>query len=170
MNQETTGTDALSSNDFTQPKMSSGLNVLTILTFIGCAIGLILTLAMSAINKWLLGFMDKALESGKELSAKELADIEKGKAAIILVQDNLIPLLVIGVVGITMCFIGALWMRKLRKDGFWIYLIGEVLPVIGGLVLLGTAQYSGAMSYVIGLGIPALFIILYSMQRKYLVK
>lgn len=168
MNQEMTNKDSL--HEFEKPALPSSLNVLTILTFIGCAIGLIFTLATSAINKWLLGFMDKAISSGQELSAKDLADMEKGRAAIEKVQANLVPLIVVGLVSVALCFIGALWMRKLKKDGFWMYTAGEILPVISGFILIGTAQYTGVMSYVLGLGIPALFIILYSLQRKHLVK
>ena len=167
MNQEN---DVLSSNDFTTAKLPSSLNVLTILTFIGCALGLIFTLGTSAINKWLLGFMDKATNSGQEISSKDLAEIEKGRHAIELVQANLVPIMIVGVISVILCFTGALWMRKLKKDGFWIYLVGEVLPVISGFILIGTAQYTGVMSYVFGIGLPALFIILYAMQRKYLVK
>jgi len=37
------------------------------------------------------------------------------------------------------------------------------------LALLGMAQFTGATSYIMFL-IPVVFIILYSMQRKYLVK
>ncbi len=60
-------------------------------------------------------------------------------------------------------------MRKLKKDGYWIYVSGELLPIIVSLILLGTAQFNGAFSIVIALGIPLAFVILYTMQRKYLV-
>jgi hypothetical protein len=60
-------------------------------------------------------------------------------------------------------------MRKLKKDGFWIYTAGEILPLIGNFILLGTAQYTGVGSVIIGVAIPLVFIILYAMQRKYLV-
>ncbi len=153
-----------------EKKLPGGLNVLTILTFIGCAIFGLLTLLTPMINKWLSGFMDKALSSGQELSTKQISEIEKGKAAIELAQKNLIPLMIIGMVGIILCFLGALWMRKFKKDGYWMYVVGELAPLIGGFALMGTAQYTGVMSMVIGIGIPLLFVILYSFQRKHLVK
>lgn len=160
-------TDSL--HEFEKGKLPKTLNILTILTFIGCGLGLILTLATPVINKWLLEIMDKAANSGSEISPKDLAEMEKGRAAILLVQDNLMPLLVVGVIAVILCFIGALWMRKLKKDGYWLYVAGELLPIISGFALLGTAQFTGVMSYIISLGVPVLFIIMYTLQRKYLV-
>ncbi len=166
---EDTTADVLNFNQNAKPKLPTGLNVLTILTFIGCAVFGLLTLLMPMINKWLLGFMDKAVNSGQELSTKELADIEKGRAAIELAQQNMIPLIIIGMIGIILCFIGALWMRKLKKDGYWMYVAGELAPVIAGFFLLGTKQYDGAFSIIISIGIPLIFVFLYTMQRKHLV-
>ena len=152
-----------------KPKLPSSLNVLTILTFIGCGISLLLMLLMPVINKFFLEMMNKARSSGQELSAKQLEDMEKGKAIMELSQANIVPLMIIGFIGILLCVVGAIWMRKRKKDGFWIYTGGELLPVIGNFIILGTAQFTGAMSIVFGVGIPVLFVILYAMQRKYLI-
>lgn len=169
MNQETSK-DLLEFDEQGKAKLPGGLNVLTILTFIGCTIFGILTLLTPVINKFLSGFMDKAANSGQELTAKQLAEIEKGKVAMELASRNMIPLMVIGMVGIILCFIGALWMRKLKKDGYWMYVAGEIAPLVGGLLIMGTAQYNGVFSVLLGVGIPVLFVVLYTMQRKYLVK
>jgi hypothetical protein len=152
-----------------KPKIPSGLNVLTILTFIGCGVGLLFVVLTPLINKMLLGFMDKAQSSGQELSAKQLSDMEQGRAVIQLTQSNLVPIIAIGLVSIILCLVGAIWMRKLKKDGFWIYTGGELLPVIANFILLGTAQFTGVFSVVFAVGIPLLFVILYANQRKYLV-
>lgn len=157
--------------DFTEegkPVLPSTLNVLTILTFTWCAISALLIIATPAINKFFMGLMDKALTSGQEMSAKQLADIEKGKTALALSQANMVPLIAVGLIGVVLCFVGALWMRKLKKDGFWLYTAGELLPVITGFVLMGTAQLSGIFAIIIGLALPILFIVLYATQRKYL--
>lgn len=168
-------TDELTTSDFEQPKeekakLPSGLNVLTILTFIGCGIGILLTVLTPAINNFFLGMMEKAQSSGAELNAKQLEDMEKGKAVIKLSQANMVPLMAVGLISIALCLVGAIMMRKLKKDGYWLYVGGELLPVIGGLIIMGTAQFTGAFSIVIGVGLPILFVLLYSLQRKYLVK
>ena len=86
-----------------------------------------------------------------------------------LSQQNAIPLTIIGMAGIILCFVGALWMRKLKKDGYWMYVAGEIAPVLGSVFILGTAQYTGVSSILLGVGIPILFVVLYTLQRKHLV-
>lgn len=168
MNEFNNNADALDLNDFEAKKIPQSLNVLTILTYIGCAIFGLLTLLTPWFTKFFLGMMDKAAESGKELSAKELSDMEKGRHAMELTQAHMFPIIAVGLVGIILCFIGAFMMRKLKKDGFWIYVAGQVVPIIGNLAILGTAQFTGVTSYLVLL-IPIIFIILYARQRKYLV-
>jgi len=162
-------TDSENLSEFQTQPLPRGLNVLTILTFIGCAFGLIFSLATPWIMKFSLNMMNKASEAGTDLTPKQIADMEISKKVIELTQSNMVPLISIGILGIILCFIGAFMMRKLKKDGFWIYFSGQVLPIIGSFALLGMAQFTGATSYLMFL-IPLVFIILYSMQRKYLVK
>jgi len=152
-----------------KPRIPSGLNTLTILTFIGCGIGLLFILVTPWLNNFFLEMMDKAQTSGAELTAKQLKDMEDGRAVIALTQANMVPIIVIGLIGIVLCLTGAIWMRKLKKDGYWIYLGGELFPVVGNFIILGTAQYTNAVGIIIGVGIPLLFVILYTLQRKHLV-
>ena len=163
----TTGSENLS--EFQTQALPRGLNVLTILTFIGSALGVIFTLATPWLMKFSLNMINKASETGTDLTPKQIADMEDSKKVILLTQTNMVPLLIIGLIGIVLCFIGALMMRKLKKDGFWIYVAGQVLPIIGSFALLGMAQFTGFSSYLMFL-IPIVFIVLYSMQRKYLLK
>ncbi len=169
MNQDNTDSNLPGQEDPTKGKLPAGINVLTILTFIGCGVGALFTMFMSAINDFFLKYIDKALNSGKDFSAKELADMEKGKASIELVQQHIIPLTVVGAIGIILCVLGALWMRKLKKDGYWLYIAGELAPVIGSVVIMGTGQYNSIGSIVGGFLIPVVFVVLYTFQRKHLV-
>ena len=168
MNQEHTA-DLLLNEEQAKPTLPSGLNVLTILTFIGCAFSGLFLIFSGFIYKLLLKFMDKAIEADKEMSIKKLAEMQKAKDSIELGLVNLIPMMVIGLAGVALCFMGALWMRKLKKEGFWLYVAGEIVPVILGFVIMGTAQTNGVMSIVIGLGLPVVFVVLYAAHRKYLV-
>ncbi len=152
----------------TKPPIPSSINVLTILTFIGSGIAFLFIAFMPALNKLMMGFMEKAAESGDDLSASKLAEIERGKSLIELTQANIVPLMIIGFISIILCVVGAIWMRKLRKDGYWLYISGELLPVIGNFILLGTEQFTGVVSILMGVGIPLLFVGLYSMQLKFL--
>ncbi|MBL0147005.1 MAG: DUF4064 domain-containing protein [Chitinophagaceae bacterium] len=150
-------------------KLPSGLNVLTVLTIVGCSIFGLFTLFTPMILKFSLSMIEKATSSGAELTPKQLADMEKSKAAIELSKQHMVPMMIVGIICIALCFLGALWMRKRKKDGYWIYVAGEIAPLIAGLLIMGTAQYTSVWSVIFGVGIPALFVVLYTMQRKHLV-
>ncbi|MEO6721298.1 MAG: hypothetical protein ABIN67_13085 [Ferruginibacter sp.] len=148
-------------------KLPSGINTLTILTYIGCVFGLIFTACLPMFYKFSIEMMDKAT-TNEDISATELADIEHGRTAIESAQENIVPIMIIYFIGIFLCVLGAIWMRKLKKDGYWLYVAGEILPVIGGLIILGTSQFTNVLSVLLPVGIPLIFITLYTMQRKFL--
>lgn len=169
MNEATTN-DVLNYDAPVKTPLPSSLNVLTILTYIGCGILGLFTLLTPVILKFSKDMLEKATSSGQELTDKQMAEIQKGQAAMELTQIHMVPLMIIGMVGIILCFVGAMWMRKLKKDGYWVYVAGEIAPVIGGILIMGTAQYNGVSSIFLGLVIPVVFVTLYTLQRKYLVK
>ena len=150
-----------------KPKLPGAINVLTILTFIGCGIGALFTLCMPMLMRFSLRMMDKAIEGGN-LSEQKIADMQRQKPKMELMLDNMWPLILIGLAGIALCLYGALQMRKLKKEGFYVYVLGQILPVIGSGLLVGfSAQFNGPVSYVFA-AIPVVFIILYANQLKYM--
>lgn len=167
---ETTNEHLNFATDQQKNKLPTGLNVLTILTFIGSSVFGLLTIFTPMILKFSLSMMEKATISSSELTTKQLADIEKSKAAIELSKQHMIPMMIVGLVCIILCLVGALWMRKLKKDGYWIYVAGELAPILAGLFIMGTAQYTSIWSVLFGVGIPATFVVLYTLQRKHLTK
>ncbi len=152
-----------------KPQLPGSLKVLSILTFIGCGLGLLWSFAGFAFMEWSLKMMDKAQSGSTQLSDKQINDMDKSRLIIEKVIAYKWPLILIGLVGIGLCFYGVLSMRKLKKEGFYIYTVGELLPIIASTVLLGfSTQFNGVMSYIIGLAIPVLFVILYARNLKYL--
>jgi hypothetical protein len=152
-----------------KPKLPGSLNVLNILTFIGCGFLLLWSFAGFALMSWSLKMMDKAQSDGNaRLSDKQITDMEKSRLIIEKVIAYKWPLILIALVGIGLCFYGALAMRKLKKEGFYIYTVGELLPVVASTILLGfSTQFNGVMSYIFNF-IPVLFVILYARNLKYL--
>jgi len=152
-------------DDFTpKKKMPDMLNVLTILTFIGSGIGLIsqiysyatvcdsITKLTDAMNK--LGedsTMGRMMKDSIEVAYRSC--------------DLKLPLLLMSIVCIALCVIGAIMMRKLNKKGFYVYLIGELVGPIGVMVMIGMSF--GIMS-IIGCVIPVVFLILYGTQLKHM--
>lgn len=161
-----TQTDSIENFDMESNKPSQTLNVLTILTFIGCAVFGLFTIATPALLGFSKKMIAKAQESA-EMTPEKIAELRKGLEGIELAEKNMIPLIVVGMAGIVLCFVGAMMMRKLKKDGFWIYTAGQLLPLIAGIFIMGTSQYQGASNFVFPF-ISVLFIFLYASQRKYL--
>ena len=80
--------------------------------------------------------------------------------------ENRIPLLIITLVSLALCVYGALEMRKLKKQGYYMWLLGEILPIIGMGIFIGLVGFKGIG--MLGLIVPIVFIILYGTQLKYM--
>ncbi len=137
--------DALNLEDKDMKKLPQMLNVLTILTYIGCGLGALMII---------LGFIGVGFLSS--LAPKSAA----GSEALSKVSSNATISMVIGLVGIALCFFGAMKMRNLQKQGFFIYVAGQVIPIVATFVI------SGVTFGVVGVIIPLVFIILYGTQLK----
>jgi ABC-type spermidine/putrescine transport system permease subunit I len=162
--------DFLSEMD--QNKLPSALNTLTILTFIGSGFIILFSAITPRFMKLMKGFMDKAMtgEAAANLSPKQIEDMRKANDMYDLVLKNASITIPVTIVCAIASIIAAVMMRKRKKDGLIIYIAAEILPLIVSIILMGSAQFTGVMSYVITFGLPLLFIVLYSMQRKHLTK
>jgi hypothetical protein len=149
-------------------KLPSMLNVLTILTFIGNGLGFITAFYsyFSAASNY-----DKVVQAQDKMD--QMPDFVKnmmgpdpvGNARRML--DNRLPIMMLTLVGCLLCFYGAWQMRKLKKTGFTIYIIGDVVPFISLGLFIGLSSLTG-FSGIFGLIIIIVFIILYATQLKYL--
>lgn len=172
MNQDNTA-DTLNYDDDRKPKLPSGLNVLTILTFIGCAIQLLGSLWSFFTAKASYDKLDKLSEQMNSENmpgwAKSMmGDPETMVKMVTKTYENRIPIVLLSLIAVALCFYGALQMRKLKKQGFLFYTIGELLPFLTQFLFIGAFAFSGMAMY-FGTGIALLFILLYSMQRKNLI-
>jgi hypothetical protein len=148
-------------------KPSSMLNVLTLLSLIGSGIGFI-----GAI--WNFINADKAFYEMKKMKdTPEMEDAPSFVKAFVnddavkmaeAMMENKLPIMLITMMGCALCFVGALYMRKLKKQGYFIWMAGEILPLISSLIFVGLTVYSG-MGF-IGLLFPIAMIIMYTVCRK----
>jgi hypothetical protein len=154
-----------------QPKGLPGmLNVLTILTFIGCGLaylGGIYNLYTTSQYESQMAQMQEAQDQiGDEGMAADMM-----KASIEMFEKTYEYRYIIFISTIlftTLCLIGALQMRKLKKSGFMLYTIGELAPIVLTAALIGFSLAGGLM-IVFSSIIAVIFVILYATQRKYLV-
>ena len=160
--------DLLELNDGQKPPLPSSLNVLTILTFIGCAIGFIGAL-WNYFNAE-KGYKDlvKAQENlaeapawAKKMMGPEMVEMARKS------MENKLPIMLLTIVGTGLCLWGALEMRKLKKQGFLLWTVGEFLPIVGSAIFIGMGAFSGFTLYFYC--IPIIFLILYGVNRKHLI-
>jgi len=148
-------------------KLPSTLNVLTWLTFIANGLGFISSFwsfARAQANYDAIvkaqDSMDRAPDWVRKLAGPH--PVETARAML----DNRLPVLIIGLLGCFLCFYGALEMRKLKKMGFSLYILGDIVPFATGIFVgfdtLATLTYGFVFV------ITIIFVILYATQLKYM--
>jgi FtsH-binding integral membrane protein len=149
-------------------KLPETLNVLTILTFVGCGLQLLFSFVGYARAQ---ASLDTIVAAENNENTPSFAKKLMGPHALEIAQNSLenrLPILILTLVSCALCIYGAIQMRARKKQGFYIYLIGElVLPIITSAIFLGVAAMTG-MGAIFGFAIVAVFLILYAAQLKHL--
>ncbi len=163
--------DLLNLEERDMQKLPQMLNVLTILTYIGCGLGLISTIwsyfsAAIAMKTYETLGTNQPKTDNKTLDSILSGAQEMAKKT----YDNRLMILIFGLLGLALCFYGAMQMRNLKKQGYLIYVIGELLPIASFAIFIGFGSLLGGISMIFGVLFAALFIILYTTQRKELIK
>lgn len=168
MSQEFNPNDNLS--EFDKPKLPSSLNVLTILTIIGCSIGVLSSIYSFITAKKTYETMKETINSGKLDEAPKWARGMMNPEMLSLYRkmyENKLPILVLSLLALGLCFFGALEMRKMKKQGYTYWMVGEILPFATTIMFMGMSAFSGFG--LLAAVVPLIFIILYTVNKKYLV-
>jgi hypothetical protein len=151
--------------------LPGNLNVLTILTFIGCGLEFLSYIWQYIAADKSVASMEKTMNSPEFNKTpdflKKMMSPEAMERARVMAANKL-PILILGLIGVALCLVGALQMRKLKMQGYYLWLIGEILPAIGILIFIGVGAFAG-WAAILSYAILLVFIILYTLQRKYLV-
>lgn len=129
-------------------KRSLLLLVICILTWVGSLYSLVIVLLSLAASEFFRAFQHVSRESGMFFFGLEI----------------LSPFL---------CSLGAFFMFRLKRWGFWIYLLGELPPVIYSiyLTLALTKSFGGGMFFGLLANLfPIAFIVMYSIEMRKLNK
>ena len=168
MNADNTSNDVLNFADNKEAKLPSMLNVLTILTFIACAFELFGDIKNFFSGKENLARLQDA--QSKMAEAPSWAKNFAGPDVMEMTQkaiDNRVPILIMALVSVSLSLFGAAEMRKLKKQGYQLWLVGELLPIVTSFIFIGTSFYHTIFAF--GLIVPLIMIIFYTSQKKYLV-
>jgi hypothetical protein len=142
-------------------KLPDMLNVLTILTFIGCGIGL-----LSSIYSYFTICKQASEMMGKMGEDNPMASMMSSMVDFMQKSCEMkLPVLIMSLVSVVLCFIGAMQMRKLKRTGFFVYLVGEIAAPVAMLLMVGGG---GGIMMTISFIFPVVFVILYATQLKHL--
>ena len=155
------------------------LTILCVLSFIGSGIGI-----LSGINNYREADLTAALvreqmqKSRSEIKEKagekngekgvEMADKVIATAIDATQPDKVRTYSLATVACNALTLLGAFLMFRLRRTGFWIYLLGTLALVVSPFVIYGTGNF---LSYAMGLGfgfIGLIFVLLYSRNLKHM--
>ena len=149
-------------------KIPGAINVLTILTFVSCGIGVLSSLYSLFTIQYTYENFTKSKEVIMDNNLSFLNNFYTSLEAFYKINiENKYIIFFITIAGLVLCFYGALQMRKCKKIGLPIYLIGEWLPVALMFVLF--ASIGWAIFGILVAIVPIVFTILYVKQKKYLV-
>lgn len=164
--------DMLNLEDKDIQKLPQGLNVLTILTYIGSALAAIMAIwnyiSISASYK-AYEQLNTTMNELKTDNSAVNSILSGATEAVKKTYENRMMILIFALVGVALCFYGAMQMRNLKKQGYLIYVVGEILPIISFAVFVGFGNLFGGIAMIFYLLIAVVFIILYTLQRKHLV-
>jgi len=142
----------------TTPKRPAFLNILCILSFVGIGIAFI----SGIIN---LTQLDRNIETLKSFGGLLGGDTDSAVEAL---TNWGYTVYIITIVASLICLLGVIMMWKIKKTGFYIYVVGEIAPGIATIVLLGGFGTLGTLAIVGSLIFPIAFIIMYAINLKHM--
>lgn len=157
--------DYLQTQQYThESSLPQSINILTILTFIGSG----LQIFGAVFNYFIIAYSVKSMEKVEKIQrqprAKEFKGFFKWSYESTLRQyEHRTEILIFTILAALICIYGAFQMRKLKKQGLVIYTAGELLLPLAAFILIDF--WNSAFSFIIA----AIFIVLYSVQRKLLI-
>ncbi len=144
------------------------LKVLCILTFVGAGIGLLSGIYSLLMNERSLQVLEGMSNNPFGGTVDYTAYIEKMRKWGVLVA-------ILNIVANGLCLGGALMMWKLKKSGFYMYVVGQIVPFIalygllGGMMPnMGPMQGIMVVAQVFGFIFPAAFVVMYGLNLKHL--
>ncbi len=166
--------DSLNESEFENNTVPSGINILSILTFVGSAFAILGGMWNFYNAKKTFDTKDKVMEQMNSGSMPSwlksiMPDMTHFEEMITKSYENRIPILILTLVAGVLCIVGAMQMRKRQKQGYIFYVIGEVLPLITSAFFIGFFTLAGGAA-IFGIALTILFIVLYSLQRKHLTR
>jgi hypothetical protein len=153
----------METQNFMEPKKRpTFLTVLCILSYVGVGIAII-------GGAWNLITLQSTIDAMKMMADTGLAALVGiDKSAVEAMENWGFAVYSIQIISALICLWGVLLMWKLKKMGFYIYVIAEILPAVATLLLMGGFGPMGTMAMVMSLIFPIAFIVMYALNVKHM--
>jgi hypothetical protein len=161
MEQTNTGVDAPA----TRPKF---LNVLCILSYIGTGLGVIMGiyhLATAGAAQAGVAMLDSMSSSNNSMSS--VPGMDSMMAGAIAAAKYVYVLAGVEIATNLLCLFGVLQMSKLKKMGYYLYVVGQLTAIIVPIVLVGFGGLFGGIMIAMAI-FPIAFIIMYGVNLKHM--
>ncbi len=140
------------------------ITVLCILTFSGAG----LTIITSLFSIFTMGQLETSMNNMNEAFGDSDIGMDFGNSYRWMKLSY-----VLNLVGSLLCLAGALFMWKLKRLGFYIYIVGQLLPIIGSFMTMNSIKMGafaslGIIATIIGMMFPIAFIIMYGLNLKHM--
>lgn len=140
------------------------LNVLCILSYIGTGLGVVMGiyhLATAGAAQASVAMLDSMSASS---TMPGMDSIMAGAAA---AAKYAYVLAGVEIVANLLCLFGVLQMAKLKKMGYYLYLVGQLISIILPIVLVGFSGLFGGIMILMAI-FPIAFIIMYGLNLKHM--
>lgn len=131
------------------------ITVLCILSFVGVGFTLLINVVAYIILKASADMLQEVQATGVEMDA--------AWNAVRYMDVNL----AIGIGGALACLWGAILMWKLKRIGYYIYIVGQVVPLVLSFFILQTTMLD-TLTFIFSALFPLIFIVLYGINLKHM--
>lgn len=167
------------SMEMMEPKRPQFLTVICVLSFIWCGLSF-----LGGVWSIIQNSPERMAENIEQMRAVSPQMADQMEEQMMLMQESTYAQIspYLNFVYILLSFLGVFMMWKLKKNGFYIYLIGEILPYVGlifagkqAMAMMGSAgggaaKMAGMVIMVLMVLFDAAFIIMYALNLKHMNK
>jgi len=149
------------------------LTVLCVLTFIGSGFALLSGIYNYAMAPMAAEMTEEALQKAEDqLAYQEMNEgtanlLEQTFSASLEMVEHASTLALISVLGALLSLTGAFLMFKLKRNGYYVYTVAQLMLIIAPISLVGFNFVTGASALITGF-FALLFIVLYGVNLKHL--
>lgn len=143
------------------------LTTLCILSFIGAGLSIVMSIVGYLGAQAAQSMMNGVGAMGDAMGASGNAEFDAAMSQANNLLKYAYVLLGVGVICAIVSLVGAIMMWKLKKTGFYLYTLANLVAMILPIILVGMA--GGAMAYV-GPIVTIAFIVMYAMNLKHMTK